>query len=134
MPVDRSSNVANPFLFFTFSPALLVSIPSPKCQSKMTNPLFFQYAIEYSQTPLTQNNDCTTRATESSFRSILIQHAKKLQILQLFLESAIFAAFLVLKLSQLNVQFCFSTRKSCKYCRFKKCLQVFNNFTFLLRI
>ena len=29
-------------LFFTFSPALLVSIPSPKYQSKMTNPLFFQ--------------------------------------------------------------------------------------------
>ena len=31
--------------FFTFSHALLVSIPSPKYHSKMTNPLFFQYAF-----------------------------------------------------------------------------------------
>ena len=33
------------FLFFTFSPALLISIPSPIYQSKMTYPLFFQYAF-----------------------------------------------------------------------------------------
>ena len=31
--------------FFTFSLALLLSIPSPKYQSKMTNPLFSQYAF-----------------------------------------------------------------------------------------
>ena len=30
---------------YSFSPALLVSIPSPKYQSQMTNPLFFQYAF-----------------------------------------------------------------------------------------
>ena len=31
--------------FVTFSSALLASILSPKYQSKMTNPLFFQYAF-----------------------------------------------------------------------------------------
>ena len=31
--------------FFTFSHALLLSIPSPQYQSEMTNPLFSQYAF-----------------------------------------------------------------------------------------
>ena len=31
-----------PFFFFTFSPAPFISIPLPKNQSEMTNPLFFQ--------------------------------------------------------------------------------------------
>ena len=32
-------------IFYTFLPAVCVSIPSPKYQSKMTNPLFFQTAF-----------------------------------------------------------------------------------------
>ena len=34
-------NILSFLSFFTFSPPLFVSIPSPKYQSEMTNPLFY---------------------------------------------------------------------------------------------